>query len=387
MIGHSPSARRPDRLGQLDGLRGVAALVVVAHHYFLAFAPAMQPIRATRPHWLFDTPLALAYNGGFAVAIFFVVSGFVVANAGAARKSPLWLTLVARYLRLAVPAVISVLFAWAMLNAFKGAGRALVGVQPHNWLYLTYLDGTPGVLDAMWNGLVGAFWTGSSRYNNPLWTMRIELVGSVIVYAVYAFVPARWRALIAAAAGGLAILIHQQDYLPFALGALLREAWANKMLPARAALPALLVGVVLGAPLQRAELRFGVEHWAFFDELGKSLGLPAILAAALMVTAVLSGPRIGAALRTRMPSFLGRISFLLFLVHIPLIFSIGATLFVRAWPVDAVEMGLGFVGLAVLAVAIAFAATKFIDEPFVRWLSARRRAFATPRRRGTQGPA
>ena len=50
---------RKDRLGQLDGLRGVAALTVVAHHYFLCFAPQMQPNKPTSPHWLFDTPLAL----------------------------------------------------------------------------------------------------------------------------------------------------------------------------------------------------------------------------------------------------------------------------------------------------------------------------------------
>lgn len=387
MAGQSTDTRGADRLGSLDGLRGIAALIVVAHHYFLAFAPATQPFRATRPHWVFDTPLALIYNGGFAVAIFFVVSGFVVANAGAARKTPLWVTLIIRYLRLAVPAAISVLFAWVLLNAFKGAGKALVGVQPHNWLYYTYLDGTPGVLDALWNGFVGAFWIGSSLYNNPLWTMRIELVGSAIVYAVYAFAPARWRALIAVLAGGLAILIDQQNFLPFAVGALLREAWVSKRLPVRAALPALVVGAFLGAPLQRSEFRFGVEHRAFFDELGETLGLPAILAAGLIVIAVLAGPRIGAVFRTRLPTFLGRISFFLFLLHLPLIFSVGATLFVRAWPVDAVEMGLGFVGLAALAIGLAFVATTVLDEPFVRWLSARRRAFATPSKPGIPDPA
>jgi peptidoglycan/LPS O-acetylase OafA/YrhL len=76
------------RVNHLDGLRGIAALTVVVFHYLSAFVPALTPDQTANPYWLSDTPLAVVFNGPFAVVVFFVLSGFVVSKA-AHRNDPL----------------------------------------------------------------------------------------------------------------------------------------------------------------------------------------------------------------------------------------------------------------------------------------------------------
>jgi peptidoglycan/LPS O-acetylase OafA/YrhL len=74
------SASKSSRDSHLDRLRGVAALVVVATHSLSAFRPHLvfgTPIDWSS--WLFlRTSLAILTNGFGAVAVFFMLSGFVL---------------------------------------------------------------------------------------------------------------------------------------------------------------------------------------------------------------------------------------------------------------------------------------------------------------------
>lgn len=66
------------RLAQLDGIRGIAALVVVVHHYVTALPHAQHDAWG----WLFRfPPLRLLVAGHAAVVIFFVLSGCVLSLA------------------------------------------------------------------------------------------------------------------------------------------------------------------------------------------------------------------------------------------------------------------------------------------------------------------
>jgi peptidoglycan/LPS O-acetylase OafA/YrhL len=67
----------------LDGLRGVAAAVVVLHHWFNALA---MPREARRV--LFEGVLAPFVNGQGAVVLFFVLSGTVLTASLARGRAP-----------------------------------------------------------------------------------------------------------------------------------------------------------------------------------------------------------------------------------------------------------------------------------------------------------
>ncbi len=59
----------------LDGLRGIAALVVVVFHYTMGYGTFL-----LAPDFLSATPLHLFWDGSAAVSLFFVLSGFVLSH-------------------------------------------------------------------------------------------------------------------------------------------------------------------------------------------------------------------------------------------------------------------------------------------------------------------
>src|SRR6195952_2318571 len=71
------------RLPALDGLRGVAATVVVFHHVYPIARPFLEPSThawaAGSPWWVISsTPVKLLSAGSESVLVFFVLSGLVV---------------------------------------------------------------------------------------------------------------------------------------------------------------------------------------------------------------------------------------------------------------------------------------------------------------------
>src|SRR4051812_4008381 len=104
------------RFAELEGLRGVAAIMVVLYHFLLAFYSlaflgigngyeVAQHMRLEDN--LYGNPIMAFLSGSFAVAIFFVLSGFVLSiGFFATKKHEILQKLAAkRYLRLMLPAL------------------------------------------------------------------------------------------------------------------------------------------------------------------------------------------------------------------------------------------------------------------------------------------
>src|ERR1700735_4161538 len=67
------------KLMELEALRGVAAVIVLFHHFLLIVAPRLHGRNfPDDPIALVRTPLFALVNGSAAVAVFFVLSGFVL---------------------------------------------------------------------------------------------------------------------------------------------------------------------------------------------------------------------------------------------------------------------------------------------------------------------
>ena len=150
------------RLDHLDGLRGVAAVAVVIFHLMSALMPWLVAEQQPGAHWLAYTPFAVLWNGTFAVSVFFVLSGFVVTNATLRKSDPIWIDVVIRYLRLAIPATASTLVAWLLLSLFPTSATDLAALTGSRWLGWTYQETIPGPAAAIYNGMAGIFLTGGS---------------------------------------------------------------------------------------------------------------------------------------------------------------------------------------------------------------------------------
>lgn len=168
------------RLTALDGLRGWAALSVIIFHMHWEIFGIKFPV--------FRNPVSsLLGNGSLAVAIFFTLSGYVL-TIGRWRNPDngnLLLTLVRRYLRLEIPIMGAVLIVYFLME-FHLIYSVPAGplVDRGDWLG-QFADFEPNFLDALNFATLRAFgYSPVNNYGPFLWTMAVELLGSVAVLSI-----------------------------------------------------------------------------------------------------------------------------------------------------------------------------------------------------------
>lgn len=191
----------------LDVLRGAASLAVVLSHYqhffyvapgelALTFTPEIQPVFfILQPFYLY---------GGYAISLFFVLSGFVffaqyLTNIGSGRVGP-WRFFVLRFSRL-YPLHVATLLLVAGLQWVSRSIDGQAVVYPCNDLY-----------HFMLNLFFVSHW-GLQRcwsFNAPVWSVSVEVL-LYILFFVFAWIVPRltWTPLTAAlCAGAVGVLLH-----------------------------------------------------------------------------------------------------------------------------------------------------------------------------------
>ncbi|WP_203137792.1 acyltransferase family protein [Microbacterium sp. JZ31] len=325
MTSISPSAEGarpgiPTRLPALDGLRGIAALVVMIHHSLLTvpmFAAAYYDStsedtwRIDNPAlWFAHTPLHVLWDGKFAVMIFFILSGFVLTLPVLRATSFRWdAYLPQRLARLYLPVWGALLFALAVIF-LTPRGRN----QQTEWLVRR---ADPVSFQDLLQSLAQI--SGGNEILSPLWTIRWEILFSLLLGA---FV---WIGL---RTNGNATVI--ACLVLIAAG----SAWQAEALMY---LPMFLIGVVLAVHRETLHLRLGpLRGWLWGLGLAAAVLLasapwmmpPSVpervhdgalalqVAGALIVVAFCAFGRPRARLLCSRPAqWLGTISFSLYLVH------------------------------------------------------------------------
>jgi peptidoglycan/LPS O-acetylase OafA/YrhL len=367
------------RLETLDGLRGSACLAVIIFHFFSAFVPQLISEQSEVPWWISDTPVGIIYNGGFAVSIFFVLSGFVVASAVRAQPPLIfvWIALCRRYLRLAIPSACSTVLALHLLTAMPEVAPQLQSLLPQPWL--TYVIGSPfpSLADAVFEGALGVFVSGSSLINNVLWTMKIELIGSFAIILTFSILRGHTRnlALVLLAAG---LLINgRPEYGAFMLGALLCVAYRHNHLKVEWGAAAMLFAIVVGAWTKGFGDRIGLPLSSTLA-LGEPHKVWHTAAAVSLVYAALTYRPLMKLLSSPIPMFLGRISFGLYLLHVPLIYTAIGALYLWLDNHDLFWLCILFLAFLFTCVVSGYLFTVMIDEPVIKGLrEIQRRLFKT----------
>lgn len=390
-----------NRLGALESLRGLGAFIVLIHHVSLAVLPSGYLGNSAQPHfdweaWLHTTPLGLVVAGRFAVDVFFVLSGFVLALSflGTAGKDDreLAAACVKRVFRLAPVVAAGVLLPaglhWVGAMAPKAAAEVTGSAT---WLALQGGWSASPVTVAK---IVGFnLFSHGQQFNSALWTIGLELVGSYFVYLVL-FVARRsaWRWGIYAA---LALCLRGELLLAFLAGLVLADAyihfpgfrrWSQ---PAWILWPALALALILGS-YPEGIVQMGQKPGGWYRlwphlELGKDGWL--FLGASLLIATCVGNPATLGALDCRAGRFLGRISFALYATHIPVLCSLGAWVLLRLHREGvsyAVAAGSAAAVSVVASVLLALVATRWVDLPSVQFAGWVGKRFAATLG-GTQG--
>ena len=153
----------------LDGLRGVAALMVVVFHCFETYVP------------VFKTQIV--NHGYLAVDFFFVLSGFVIGYAYDDRwdKMTTWGFFKRRLTRLH-PMVIAGMLVGAALFFFS-SGYFPKTMEVEGWKFaLCFVMGL--LMIPCGNGLDIRGWGEMNSFNGPQWTLTFEYIGNIL----YAFI-------------------------------------------------------------------------------------------------------------------------------------------------------------------------------------------------------
>jgi peptidoglycan/LPS O-acetylase OafA/YrhL len=170
-----------DRLHSLDGLRGIAALVVVLDHCMLVVPSVIrhhlgQPAPRGSVLWfVMSTPLSLYWAGAQAVFVFFVLSGFVLIRMSESARFTWRAYYPSRLLRLYLPVFGALAFAEIAVVAFA---RHPIRGEP--WLNMwahPHLHELPA--DAF-------LLRGTQALLPPLWSLKWEVIFSLLLpLAVY----------------------------------------------------------------------------------------------------------------------------------------------------------------------------------------------------------
>jgi peptidoglycan/LPS O-acetylase OafA/YrhL len=329
MLPHSSASR----IAALDSLRGIAALSVVFHHCLVVYpglwavyrGPAV--IESESVQFLAYTPLHMFWGGLEAVIVFYVLSGFVLSIPFLGLNSPTYFAFAAkRFCRIYFPYITSVFLAALLLN--KSSTSRIAGQSEWFNQYWNLPARWPAILDHIL--MLG---TAKWDYINPVvWSlvheMRISLIFPVLIW--------------------LALRVRWQILVPISLAVSLAAKVVIRFVAQGVAAASLLETIsylflfIAGAELciHRVWLKRGWERlngrakWVLFVSILASLNarweplvrLPVLstlmvwTGAIGLIAATSSASRLTALLDQRPLRWLGRVSYSLYLIHVPILF-------------------------------------------------------------------
>jgi peptidoglycan/LPS O-acetylase OafA/YrhL len=390
----------------INGTRGLAALQVVLLHFCAIFYPAFArisqegnyPLEAVLSH----TPLFFLIDGYTAVFVFFLMSGFVLAGAFDNKAQQIPSQIAKRFIRLFVPVAVAAVVALALFLGFPEAKEhtaAISGSAWAQWLYHVDTSAASLVREVLLNSMLVGYdgtsvfsgWSGlglpsiSSSSNAPLWTLHVEFWGSMLVLGLALARDILPRPVFQVLFV-VTLLVTGTSHFTLFLAGFAAYHSRTFLLPQRLhpsiGCGVLLVGVLMATMLGTWACGTLLDFLApvTVGQAGDPGRFRDMLSAVVVMLGICLSPSLQLLLSAKPLLWLGRVSFSLYLVHLPILFSVGCWLFntlaSRLPLLEASTLTLLVILPLMLMVGSLF--ERFVDRPAIRLSSRVARVLGRP---------
>jgi len=331
------------RIVWLDGIKGWAAFMVFAHHFLVGFYPAAYFGDSVTVHFrkipiekfVAQSPIFFFLNGSFMVSLFCMISGIVLSLkviTSENREKTAASIIFKRYFRLMIPIFFTqtIIYVMKAANLFCSAevGKITGSVS---WLASFYCNDF-SIKGLIRSSLFGVLFHGDSQYNTAFWMLNQLMLGGVLS-VIFSMVIAKNKssALWTCAIWLLGMLMGWSYYPSFILGTIIalniidenprkENKWLGLILA--------IVGCFLGGyptvfipdniyhVLKRVTPKF-FPPAMFWHQVG----------AGMLIWGVYRSGILQKLFSCRMLQMLGKYSFSIYLIHIPIMCSFSCALF------------------------------------------------------------
>lgn len=358
-----------DKVGSVEGIRGVACFMVVLSHLSLTFFPYLQGFigkaGANNPiqSFIHNSPFGFIYSGTSAVYIFFVLSGYILTYVALKNNVNKLISMsLKRYPRLMIPAVVSCVFAY-LIFTFLHIDKSMLT----DWIN-KYGDFNYSLIGSIYSGTIESFLFGYSPYNPVLWTMQIELIGSLVVFAMcyirynsssflitigfIIFLLALTGVKIISAKLGLGLIAFVAGHLFYLYG---------KNISFMLSMLLFVTGLYLAGTHNQSS------SYSLITSIfgSKSYILGNFISGIIIVYSIIFSNVLSALFSKKIFVFMGKVSFSVYLIHLPIISSLGVlffSYFIKYFNYD-MSAFLSSISVIFLTYAIAVFYFRYVDQP------------------------
>lgn len=356
------------KLNAAESIRGLASLAVVFSHLSLSFFPGLH--RFDEPgqsiawvDWIHHSPFAFWYSGTAAVFVFFVLSAYVLSFAIYKQQAQLVDKLqdmmYKRYPRLMIPVLCSCIFTWLVFNSFQVDSQ-----YTQAWL-AEYLAQDVQLGQALYEGTIGSFFFAESSVNWVLWTMQIEFFGSFLLFLlIYLGQKNQLLFFICSIALPIAGYFIWDEGMLLGLSCFVIGLYIYRY-GKSLSLPVALIMCITALYLAGAHQTSASYQWIVTILADKSYDYANFLAGILLVYSVVMSAELSEWLDQKVLVLLGKWSFSIYLLHLPLLYLVGVPLLnqLMRWHIDyAYTLVLSLVVYLVALFCCAAVFSKYVDQ-------------------------
>jgi len=369
-----------NKILHLEGLRGILAIIVVINHFILLFYPVYfigsfdlkDFINSPSSYkiLLANTPANIFMNGSFAVCAFFGISGYVLTLSY--KKSnelkTLQKNILKRYVRLIIPVIATCLLIYLLFVSGAFTKANYPANSPNLDFGQSLFKNDLSFLRMIKMALFNVPFSGNNLYLSVLWTIQIEFLGVLVLFAFLMFTHGLRKRWVYGIIVILACILLTRYYVPLLFAGsiiCIYEERIRSFLTRRSVKIFLLLVFLFFAGVPNIANEAKIHTMYSFTTVFPFNVYPYFhnIATVFLLLLIISSKSIKKVLSSKNLVRLGSLSFSVYLIHLPILYCFG-TYLMRMFKGDIPVVALFLICFcAIIIFSVLF--YLFIDRPAI----------------------